>query len=50
MEDQKRPADEPEVVNPRYAGATFGDVARALAKQRERDRDDEDDEVVDLTT
>ena len=31
MEERKPPA-EPEVVNPRYAGATFGDVARALAK------------------
>ena len=35
MDEQKRPADEPEVVNPRYAGATFGDVARALVKPRE---------------
>ena len=32
MNEQKRPAAEPEVLNPRYAGATFGDVARALAK------------------
>ena len=32
MDERKRPAAEPEVLNPRYAGATFGDVARALAR------------------
>ena len=39
MEEQKPPA-EPEVVNPRYAGATFGDVARALARPLQKDEDE----------
>ena len=39
MGEKKQPADEPEVVNPRYAGATFGDIARALARPVREDED-----------
>ena len=46
VSEQQRRSEEPEVLNPRFAGATFGDVARGLfrpAKERDAQEGEEDE-------
>lgn len=39
MTDKPKPPPKVEVLNPRYAGATPGMVARALMRQKPKDED-----------